>query len=260
MVQAATSLTLITGWIITKRDVSSTVVILRLFTKIGIWPIHRWLVGLISKIRIHSPAAITLITWQKVIPIIIISNSSIVGPTEIKVIIALTLITLVAPLTKISEKKRFKRIIALSSINNNAWLLTALARSTACFTIFITVYSLSLALLLKTTGKIKKDRKNIKTKFWVTAILVANTMGLPPMSIFWVKIKIIKTIINTGGKLIVIILVASAVIIIYQYLNATLREIIKSNKKAQIKPGKTEKNLMWRVSALRITRILIIIT
>lgn len=257
-VQALTSLTLLTGCLLAKREVSSIIVIIRLCTKIGIWPTHRWLIRVFNSTNIHSLTALTLITWQKVLPIMILSNIREIRIIEITVLIAMVIITLIAPLSELSRKKRFKSIITLSSINNNAWIIIATNSSIRCFLMFITIYSASLILLLKATNKIKKGVKTVRREFWAVAILVGNTIGIPPIAMFWAKVKIIKNIIRINKEIVVLILLASAALIMYNYLNSTLTEIIKHRKKAQIKAKKNHRKSLWWTALLRIIRILLI--
>lgn len=246
IVQSTASLIFLAGCLLQIEIVSPLLIILRIGAKIGVWPIHAWLIKIIPSINLHSTASITLITWQKILPIIVMYNTDIRRLVTTLLIVIIT-ITLATPLTEISIKKRFKRIITLSSINNNAWIILSIILSIKRFILFISVYSTSLVVMLKTIGKIRSNKEKTRERFWVSAIVVGNTIGMPPIAIFWAKVKVLKTIISDKmGRTIAALMLISAAIIIYQYLKATLREIIKSTKKKQ-RRKKKKVNITTRI-------------
>lgn len=253
MVQSASSLTMLRGFLIRNR-ITITIVTLRLIAKIGVWPLHLWFIKIVNKIEIKNNSLILLITWQKVIPIGLLSNLIARG-CKIRRILLILGLTLITPLREIS-KKGVKRIIALSSINNNSWIILASLRSIKRFTVFITIYSMTILVFLKYMEDNLK-RKKRGAEFWESAILVANTSGVPPLTIFWAKTKVVTTTLNSGvTRILTLTIIVSATLMTYFYLWATLTEIIKVPQKNQT----PKTNKVWApliVLIIRTVRILV---
>lgn len=218
-----------------ERNIINIVVCMAILRKVGIWPFHGWYIKLITSIEIKQKAIIVVITWQKVLPIIIIIALQI---RETLILVALVIIggTILASLSRLDYKIEIKRIIAVSSINNNSWILLRALVSLQCFFTFLRLYSITLVLTLKIIEKIIEKTKYIVKNFWVNTLLVRNISGLPPLALFWGKITVVKIIIKREIPTeMALALILSACLLIYHYLWITLRETSHSPEKSQIK-------------------------
>lgn len=252
IVQTSASIIILTAFIIE----NSILTIIRLFSKIGMWPVHSWFVKIINKIEIRRTPTIILITWQKILPVSLIINLNL-GTKERTILIVIITLTLVIPLCEISRIKRIKRIIILSAINNNSWIILASMWSIRCFVKFLILYSSRTAVILKTIEITKIKRKKSQKEFWLRAIAVANTSGIPPMTIFWAKAAMIKALTKTRrGGLIAITLVTSATLIRYHYMSATLTEIIKTPQKENLKKEKKKTVLITAIIVTSTIRVI----
>lgn len=250
IIQSSSSIIILTAYL-AERRVSLTIITLRLLTKVGVWPIHLWFVKIIKSLQIKRESTLILITWQKIIPVIIVSNL-ITGERATYIMIPIIIATLLTPLTELSKKKTIKRLLALSSINNNTWMILTSIRSTKRFLRFITLYSLRVAILLKVLRKVQLKRNKRGVEFWEAATAVANTRGVPPITMFWAKVTAIKRILLSGARRVILMtLVLSATLISYHYLWATLREMIKSPLK-QKKPINHNPSIVWATLTVRV--------
>lgn len=202
---------------------------------------------------------IIIITWQKIIPIILIPII-IIKSREIVIIFILCLASIIAPLSKINKYNRSKTIMALSSLNNNGWLIIGMLCSPKLCLYFLCLYTLSLKVALKTFEKITVKRKIIGIKFWEWILITINLGGLPPLSMFWAKLIIIKIIIRSNLPFeVCLILIASAAYILYHYIWITTSEIIEKPQKNQNKGKSTHSKTLIMVGIPRIVGIVTII-
>lgn len=253
LVQVITSIVILSLSNQEERMMRSTLIVIAILAKIGAWPIHLWYIKIIDSIEIEQKSMLIVITWQKILPIILVVSINL-GAYIIIILTTLRLATLIVPLVKLSKKSSVKRIIALSSLNNNAWLIISIIASLKCFRIFLTLYSTTLAITLKSLRKITTKIITINLTFWSSLLVIGNMGGLPPLTIFWSKVIVLKiTILRQVSTELALILIISACYILYHYLWIGNYETSKKPNKQQlaIKPESTNKLIWW----VRISRI-----
>lgn len=207
------------------REIIITVIIL---TKIGAWPMHSWYITMINKIT-NKKYLIIIMTWQKIIPMFLISLIRL----RILVLSAVIL-TLVIPAFILRNSMSFKRIIALSSLNSNRWLILSVILKWSIFVRFLTIYRVALGMAIfhmqikqtKTTSRLEEP--------WETALIFMNLGGVPPIIIFRAKILVVKSLLVVNLKLIRIVLVLVRCVFLYFYCWSIIRAIIKKSQKSQI--------------------------
>lgn len=255
---------LIISWVFyanKERHIIRLVVCLAIIRKVGIWPFHGWYIKLIITIEIKQKAIIVIITWQKILPIMLVIAIKITASLTIAAMLIIGG-TILASLSRLNYKIEIKKIIAISSINNNSWILLRALVSNRCFFTFILVYSTALLTTLKILEKIKEKYKHLIKNFWINTLIVRNISGLPPLALFWGKITVVKIIIKRNmPREIALVLILSACLLIYHYLWITIREISHTPEKSQINLKTTrEIKIMIVVIVLRVRRALIFIT
>lgn len=240
LIQVAASIIILLTTLIKGGQLSETLTAIFILIKIGVWPAHTWYIKLISSIEIKINSFIIVITWQKILPATLVF---IINPrkTTIIIILRVGLFSLITPLTKISEKINIKRIIALSSLNNNSWLIFSVISSIYSFIVFLSLYTSALFTTLKTIKKMTKKNNTIYLSFWSATLIIRNISGLPPFTIFWAKLMAIKAFLKRNiPREVVFIIIASACLILYHYLWIALNEITKKREKIMT-PSKKEK-------------------
>lgn len=255
---------LIISWVFyanKERHIIRLVVCLAIIRKVGIWPFHGWYIKLIITIEIKQKAIIVIITWQKILPIMLVIAIKITASLTIAAMLIIGG-TILASLSRLNYKIEIKKIIAISSINNNSWILLRALVSNRCFFTFILVYSTALLTTLKILEKIKEKYKHLIKNFWINTLIVRNISGLPPLALFWGKITVVKIIIKRNmPREIALVLILSACLLIYHYLWITIGETSHTPEKSQINLKTTrEIEIMIVVIVLRVRRALIFIT
>jgi len=140
-----------------ERVLITPLLMFALIIKIGAWPIHLWYVKIITDITIEQKTTATVMTWQKILPVILLSYTPLIVINQMLLIVVI--LTIVAPITHITEQSSVKRVLILSSTRTNRWLITASILSTNLLVIFWVFYTHSLLLLLKTVKKNNKKRQ-----------------------------------------------------------------------------------------------------
>jgi len=91
---------------------------------------------------------------------------------------------IVFPLQNIKSNSPTKRILIMSSVNNNGWFIMALIISLKTVFIYISIYSSALILIIKQSKIMKNKNTTVTATFWVIIILIRNISGMPLFSLF----------------------------------------------------------------------------
>jgi NADH:ubiquinone oxidoreductase subunit 2 (subunit N) len=224
------------------NTITQIILIIGVLIKMGAWPLHLWYIKLIESITINDLSLIVIITWQKILPVVILSLMNNSGGTIILVIILAT-VSIVTPAVNLKPSSSVKRILALSSLNNNGWLILSSLCSIVLFYTFLLLYSISLLTTLKFFKRLKLKNFKKQATFWTTLVVVANIGGIPPLTIFWGKILVIKTLLESGFPTeIVLVIIALACFFLYFYMWIPINETVKTPTKTQI-PWKRENKI-----------------
>lgn len=260
IIQVITSILVIITALQQERLVCYLTIIILLIIKIGVWPIHIWYIKLINSLEIKQPSMMVVITWQKILPIILIIR--IREKINIKIILTLLVVsTLVTPITNLIKELSIKRIIALSSFNNNAWLLVSASTSLLAFSCFLTLYASTLIVTLKRMWILTKKTEKIILPFWSSILVVRNIGGLPPLTMFWSKILVVKSIIRaTIPTEMSLILIITACYFLYHYLWITLNETSWTPNKIQHSTNKQTIQLTSIITATRVAGTILLVT
>lgn len=190
-----------------------------LFTKMGVWPFHLWYLKLINLLEPYYLRLFLLITWQKLLPIFVVSYLLLEKRIFI-ISLILVIIGLAFPLWGFSVRLSFKRIIAFSSINNNSWVVLLIFCSFWGIILFFIVYSYSLLKVIHLVKLVNKKTKKLYENHWWSLLIVSNLGGLPPLPLFWVKLIVFKFILEGFlPKRILLFIIVIACFFLYLYLS-----------------------------------------
>lgn len=231
------------------------VTIIALLIKIGTWPFHLWFLRLINNIEISIIRILLLITWQKLLPIMLILP--ILKRKESSIILIILLISRsVISIIKLKGNLLFKGVIALSSINNNSLFIIIRIFSIPIFLLYIIIYRVRLKIILKFFVKNNKKQRPKRESVWAPFLVAGNLGGVPPISIFWIKFSALTLIIESNMTIWVpLILLIIFCVFLYHYIWCALTEIIKINSKNQItliKEGNWEFTFIILISIISI--------
>lgn len=202
--------------------------------KIAASPFQQWFV----KIRKNSSwvNATILITWQKLAPTYLVLYL-------LKSIIYLFVAASVRMGAVLQiNKKWLLEIMALSSVFNLGWMLIAIQVDTKSFFLFLTVYWLSVIILITLLAKsdFKEVSQVISKKYpaWIFFLRAINLAGIPPLPNFIAKILILKTglKINLPILMTLMLIVSSLNLFIYfRVFRGNLAENYTASQKFNIK-------------------------
>nr|YP_009192678.1 NADH dehydrogenase subunit 2 [Tyrophagus longior]ALP46624.1 NADH dehydrogenase subunit 2 [Tyrophagus longior] len=206
-----------------------------ILAKMGVWPIHLWYMKLISLLEMKQSSMLIFMTCQKILPILLMMSITTSEVLQMSMVI-MVLGTIVSPMTMLIQNFAMKKIMALTSLNNNWWMLVSWSLSMKSIISFLLIYSFTLMMTLSTMMKMTLKSKSTMKNFWSYTVMVGNIWGLPPLALFWAKILVIKTLMESemrtemAGSLIL-----SARHMIYHYLWMAFNEMTWTPTKCQMK-------------------------
>nr|ART65991.1 NADH dehydrogenase subunit 2 [Stereomastis sculpta] len=196
---------------------------LSLFLKMGAAPFHFWFPKIME--GLNWPQAFILMTIQKLTPMFLISYLSFnILCTSLMYLIA-SLSAIIGALGGLNQTK-LRKLMAFSSINHMAWMLSAILMNHSSWMLYFLFYSLmsfSIIILLfhlKTfffTQLLNFNFISISFKISLSISLL-SLGGLPPFSGFFPKWLLIQEMIFFKHFFFLFILLASSLITLYFYL------------------------------------------
>jgi NADH-ubiquinone oxidoreductase chain 2 len=216
------------------NDLFKTVFTLSIIVKIASVPFHQWFVRVIS--RIGPLNSTILITWQKIIPLVIVSLT-IQRNLEIFILLCVT----VSPIELMNTKETLK-IIALSSIYNNGWLITRSQVGINTFFLFILLYWPAVMFIILEISKQKEVSNCSKSGGHLSLLFVSNLGRLPPTSGFLAKWLVSLKLAKTGAITQLTLLILSSTINVYIYLRMTSLKILEKPRMVKYKDKPLIKN------------------
>lgn len=203
------------------------IITIRILIKIGISPFHIWVPEIIEKLNWHNCFLLT--TWQKIAPIIILSNFIFIRTIIIVPIVLRTVIGALGGLNQTSIRK----IIAYSSIRHSGWMTACINFEHKIWIIYLIIYSLINFIIINFFKKnsifyinqIQYFCKTIFNKINFT-IMIIRLGGLPPFIGFLPKWIVIQTIASINIYLTLIIIIAISLITLFYYLRIITTIII----------------------------------
>jgi len=195
-------------------------ILLGLLIKLGVAPFHFWLPQVIN--AISWPICIILLTWQKIIPLLIITFSPTLSSSSLILLLA-RIRTIVGGLGGLNQTQ-IRPLLAYSSIGHLGWILAASSCSPSISITYFSIYSLisiSLFYLLFIINKKELVTLNsiypIKPSIiLIFIILLLSLGGLPPLVGFfpkWIVLYSINSIPTT------FFLISGSLLNLFYYLN-----------------------------------------
>uniref|UniRef100_UPI0030FEC46C NADH dehydrogenase subunit 2 n=1 Tax=Neopanorpa longiprocessa TaxID=757038 RepID=UPI0030FEC46C len=200
-----------------------------LLLKMGAAPFHFWFPGVMEGLSWMN--AFTLMTWQKIAPLMLISYCFI-NNFIIYVIMFSVMIGSLGGLNQTSLRK----LMAYSSINHIGWMLGAMIISENYLIIYFTLYvflSFSIILLLNYYNMfhLKQTFSNSNlpiVKFCLFTSLL-SLGGLPPFLGFMPKWAVIQILIENNQLVLITTIVVMTLITLYFYLRITYSAFMLAN-------------------------------
>nr|YP_010463253.1 NADH dehydrogenase subunit 2 [Ischnodemus noctulus]UUJ37777.1 NADH dehydrogenase subunit 2 [Ischnodemus noctulus] len=187
-----------------------------LIIKMGLPPFHWWY-PMVMKNLMWTEALI-LMTWQKLIPIFMIS---MMGHSNL-LLMSIVLSSLVGAMGGMNYTSMMK-IMAFSSINNMSWIMLMMIYQTSWVSYFM-IYSLIMMMSVMFFNKFNvyylnqnMSSSSITEKLTLSSIML-SLGGLPPFLGFMPKWIAIQSIISSESALILIFMVIMSLLTLFYYI------------------------------------------
>nr|YP_009114847.1 NADH dehydrogenase subunit 2 [Demodex folliculorum]AIW82499.1 NADH dehydrogenase subunit 2 [Demodex folliculorum] len=209
-----------------KNSIPSSLLSLVSFMKMGMAPLHNWMLAIMKSLKKKS--IMTILTIQKILPLKVLCLSSL-NPLAL-ILILLNLIT--SNIMILNYNKLFN-ILMSSSLFNMSWMSLSINSSPKLCSIYFLTYSYLTTFLIIYSFKMNLKSMNIPNQKFSPNFLcsILSLSGIPPLWGFMNKLILINLMItNNTPKLMILILLASSVLMLAGYLKLTFSMLMKNIK------------------------------
>nr|YP_009692100.1 NADH dehydrogenase subunit 2 [Maurya qinlingensis]QEG98444.1 NADH dehydrogenase subunit 2 [Maurya qinlingensis] len=224
IVQSLSSSIMMMGVIMMSTLISNTTMLsLSLMLKLGVSPLHTWVVSVIEGMSYYS--IFMMLTLMKLAPINMLSYIN----EDFNLFIILGL--LVGSISGLNQNS-IKKILTYSSIFNMSLIISSLD-STEIWLTFFLVYSVSLMLLNYLITKLNFNFINqmiinnfniyVKMCCWFAILSMG---GFPPLPGFFAKLMVIKFLIIKNEFLTIFIVIMTSLIVMFFYTRMVILSVI----------------------------------
>uniref|UniRef100_A0AAU7YTL9 NADH-ubiquinone oxidoreductase chain 2 n=1 Tax=Sinophasma brevipenne TaxID=3127808 RepID=A0AAU7YTL9_9NEOP len=237
-----------------------------LMMKSGVSPFHFWMPKMMEGLSWNK--CLILMTWQKITPLMIMSN-----------IIKINYLTMLAMILTITigaiggiNQTSLRKIMAYSSISNNGWMMAAMLMSELMWMMYFVFYSI-MTIIMTTSMNIYKNyhinqmcsMNESTTKKFLLLMNMLSISGLPPMMGFMPKWLVIQSTMTVNEFLLLSTMVIMTLITVYYYLRImfSVMMLMNINPKWNFVKNNKNKNLtlfMNTTSIIGLTMITMMIT
>nr|YP_010309730.1 NADH dehydrogenase subunit 2 [Croscherichia paykulli]UMR54847.1 NADH dehydrogenase subunit 2 [Croscherichia paykulli] len=199
-----------------------------LLTKLGAAPFHYWFPEVMEGLNWFNCSI--LLTWQKIAPMALIMNNYTQTIFMVVIILLSLMISTLMSFNQISLRK----IMAFSSINHIAWMISAMISSIPIWFIYFSIYSiitLNITFIfnyskLFFTNQIPLFLENFKSLKLSLMINFLSLGGLPPFLGFMPKWFTINWMILHNFFIIALCLIMFTLILLFVYTRIILSALI----------------------------------
>nr|QUB07124.1 NADH dehydrogenase subunit 2 [Chrysochus chinensis] len=217
-----------------------TIMYSSIFLKMGAAPFHMWFPEVLEGLSWLN--CLIMLTWQKIAPMIVIMNNFMFNMFFMTIIVISLIFSSILGMNQISMRK----IMAYSSINHIAWMLSSMFHSKIIWMIYFIIYSLITTSIIIILKKFKilfisqiSFSKNNKLSNLILSANIFSLAGLPPFLGFFPKWLTINYLIMEKNYFLSLSLVMFTLISIYFYLRLTFSMITLSKTETTIKINST---------------------
>nr|YP_009239934.1 NADH dehydrogenase subunit 2 [Leptodius sanguineus]AMN14568.1 NADH dehydrogenase subunit 2 [Leptodius sanguineus] len=212
-------------------NLSSPLILMALLLKLGAAPFHLWFPQVMEGLM--WPQAVLLLSIQKLAPMILISYL-LISPTTTQIIILSAILSAVVGGLGGLNTTKLRKIMAFSSINHMAWLLTAICINDTAWTMYFLFYvSISTSVIIfffffqatTISDLLASNRLTLFSTLMIPLSLL-SLGGLPPLTGFIPKWLMIQFMLSTNMIIPLFFLLSSTLVTLYFYLRITIPFIL----------------------------------
>nr|UGS80152.1 NADH dehydrogenase subunit 2 [Anomopsocus amabilis] len=193
----------------------SIFIMIPMLIKMAAAPFHQWFIDVMSSMTWILCYLVS--TLQKITPLVVLSYISLNTNFMMIFILISAFIGSVGGLNQIFIKK----ILAYSSVNHLAWLMSSLLLSKMLLMVYFIMYMMMNAfimMILHMNNIYQLNQINNKLLFISFSLCMMSLAGLPPFIGFMPKLILIKALVLNGMMFTSFFLIMSALITLYYYL------------------------------------------
>nr|AYR05124.1 NADH dehydrogenase subunit 2 [Coleoptera sp. ACP-2013] len=230
-----------------------------LLTKLGAAPMHFWFPEVIEGLNWFN--SMILLTWQKIAPMMLIMAMKINFKFLVFVMISCLVISTISGFNQISLRK----IMAFSSINHIAWMLSTLMMSFSTWTTYFMIYSFmnmnitfifnqTKSFYLNQMNNVMNQDKTIKFSLLLNFLSLG---GLPPFVGFLPKWLVINWMSNMNMLMIVAFMIVTTLIMLFIYIRVILSSMMLFINEPKMPLIKIKKNFLMFSNSLTISSMIL---
>nr|QYK91732.1 NADH dehydrogenase subunit 2 [Dacus haikouensis] len=190
-----------------------------LLLKSGAAPFHFWFPNVMEGLSWMN--ALTLMTWQKIAPLMLISYMN----QNNFIILVIILSTIAGSLGGLNQTS-LRKLMAFSSINHLGWMLAAMQASESMWLIYFSFYSflsLSLTFMFNSfkmyhMNQLFNSFFNCKTLKFMLFMNLLSLGGLPPFIGFLPKWLVIQLLVTKSQYILMTLMTVMTLITLFFYL------------------------------------------
>ena len=250
LTQTIASILLITRifLIFNQKNFINNILLSALILKIGVAPFHQWIPAISEGLNWET--ILILLIPQKVGPLILIHQTTLISYIDFKIILFIIITTLVGRIGGLINFS-LRKIIVYSSISHSGWILARILFRIELWLRYFIIYSIILSIIILLFIQIKTN--NLKQVFSINNIIVKflliiiflSLRGLPPFRGFLAKYLVILIILKRSFKLILIPIILSTLIRLFFYIRIVVINMITNNKPYYLtKPKRRNKKII----------------
>ncbi|BCX71401.1 NADH dehydrogenase subunit 2 (mitochondrion) [Penaeus japonicus] len=225
------------SFMMSSNNLATLLLTVALLLKSGAAPFHFWFPSVMEGLQ--WPQVIILMTIQKVAPLSLLSY--LVSDHILPVIPAAIIMSALVGAIGGVNQTFLRKIVAYSSINHMAWMMSAILISETDWLLYFSFYCLissSVAILLSfqeafhISHIVNHSAYSPEMKM-LTFMSLLSLGGLPPFTGFIPKWIIIQEMVSSGMFIILTVLLASALLTLFYYLRITMTALSISSPKTK---------------------------
>lgn len=235
------------------HPIPTTLIIIALFLKIGLTPLHAWLPEVIQGLDLTT--GLILSTWQKLAPFALLVQ---VLPDIPTLLVGLGSLSVAIGGWGGLNQTQLRKVLAYSSIAHLGWIVIVLQYSTLLTVLALTIYitiTTSVFLIFKL---LKSTNINTLASSWskapvltaFTPLILLSLGGLPPLSGFIPKWLIIQELTKQELGLVATLTALIALLSLFFYLRICYSLSLTSS------PNNLLGLLPWRMNTKQVTLLI----
>nr|AYQ19084.1 NADH dehydrogenase subunit 2 [Amarygmini sp. ACP-2013] len=230
-----------------------------LFTKLGAAPFHFWFPEVMEGLNWNN--SLILLTWQKIAPMMLIMNMKINYLFLISVIVTSLMISTISGFNQTSIRK----IMAFSSVNHIAWMLSTMMMSFQSWMIYFMVYSIlniNITTMMNLTksfylNQINNMMNNSKMFKFTLMTNLLSLGGLPPFIGFLPKWIIINWMTNNNMMMLTATMIITTLIMLFIYIRMMMPSMIINTEEQKNMSIKMNNKIMTTMNLFTLTSLLL---